>query len=154
MPSSAGPVVKTVAPSSPRRRARSDRRVCHLGWGTLRLVLSVDGRYAVRRRIITVAVTLSLVMAGAAGAVGVNHIVHVQSGDNIIVNTSLRCYVGSGDISCGGAAASRIGADIQSDGKILILVSPTPHGVYPLMSIQRAVCARPAGICYLVVGRS
>lgn len=94
-------------------------------------------------------------MAGAAGAVGVSRIVHVQSGDNIIVSKNLRCYVASSsEISCGGAAVSRITADIRSDGKILILVSPTPHGVYPLMSIQRAVCSSSSGACYLLVGRS
>lgn len=106
------------------------------------------------RTIIAVA-AISLVVAGAAGAgaVAVGSVVHVHNGDRVIVNNSLSCFVGASDIVCGGAASSRINADIRTDGEVVILVRPTPHGVYPQMFVKRAEC-NTASVCHLVLGRT
>lgn len=105
-----------------------------------------------RGRAITVRAAISLVAAGAAGAVAINTVFHVRSGDRVIVNKDLGCFVGPSDIVCGGAASSRISADIRSDGEIVIQAQPTPHGVYPEMVMKRAECSA-AGACDLVLGR-
>lgn len=105
-----------------------------------------------RGRIITIAAAISLVTASAAGAVAINNVVHVHSGDQIIVNKNLGCFVGPSNIVCGGAGSSRISADIRSDGEIVIQAQPTPHGVYPEMFIKKAEC-NTTGDCDLVLAR-
>jgi len=107
----------------------------------------------VRGRVITIVAAISLVTVGAAGAVAVNTVVHVRSGDQIIANKNLGCLVGPSNIVCGGAGNSRISANIRSDGEIVIQAQPTPHGVYPEMFIKKAECNR-AGVCDLVLARN
>lgn len=104
-----------------------------------------------RRAILTVAATITLVATGTASGVALSNVIQVRSGDQIIVNKNLRCLVGASGIVCGGAGNARISAEVRSDGQIVILVRPTPHGVYPAMVIQRAEC-NGAGRCNLVVG--
>ncbi len=105
-----------------------------------------------RGRIIMVIAAVSLIAVGAAGAVVVNRVILVRSGDQITVNKNLRCFVGTpNDIACGGASNRRISADITSSGEIVILAEPTPHGVAPLLFIDRAICNSKTGGCSLVV---
>lgn len=106
-----------------------------------------------RGRIITIVAAISLVTVTVAGAVAVDNVVHVRSGDQIIVNKNLGCFVGPSNIVCGGAGNSRISADIRSDGEIVIQAQPTPHAVYPEMFIKKAECDA-AGVCDLVLARN
>ncbi len=103
-------------------------------------------------RITLVVAAIALIATGAAGAVAAGSVFHVRSGDRIVVNKNLGCFVAPSNIICGGAASSHISADIRSDGEIVIQAQPTPHGVYPEMFVKRAEC-RAAGGCDLVLGR-
>ena len=104
-----------------------------------------------RGRIIMGVAAISLIAAGAAGAVVANRVIQVRSGDRIVVNKNLGCFVGPSNIVCGGAGASRISADVQSSGEIVIQVQPTPHGVYPDLFIEKAECGSTS-VCHLVLG--
>ena len=102
---------------------------------------------------ITISVAaIALATAGAASSLTAGKVVHVRSGDRVVVNNNLGCFVASNSIVCGGSQTSRISADIHTNGEIVIQVQPTPHGVYPEMFIKRAECTA-AGVCDLVLGR-
>lgn len=104
-------------------------------------------------RILAVVGVISLVTAGATAGAAVDRVVHVRSGDRVVVNKNLGCYVGPSSIVCGGEGKSRISADVRSDGEIVIQAQPTPHGVYPEMFIKKAEC-NAAGVCDLVLSRN
>ena len=95
---------------------------------------------------------IGLATTGAASSLTASKVVHVHSGDRVVVNNNLGCFVGPSNIVCGGSQTSRISADIRTDGEIVIQAQPTPHGVYPEMFIKRAECTA-AGVCDLVVSR-
>lgn len=59
-----------------------------------------------RRKTIIIAAAISLIAVGAAGAVAVDNVVHVRSGDRIIVNKNLGCFVGPSNIVCGSRCSS------------------------------------------------
>jgi hypothetical protein len=102
---------------------------------------------------LTVAVAaLLLIAVGSAGAVADGRIIHVTSGDRIVVNKNLSCSVASGGIVCGGATRAHLNAEIRSDGQVVVLAQPTPHGVSPVLTIKRAACGKPGAPCDLVVG--
>jgi hypothetical protein len=96
---------------------------------------------------------ISLAAVHVTGAAAPTQVIHVQAGDRIAVNRNLGCLVTTASIVCGGAATSRISADVRSSGEIVVQVQPTPHGVYPFLSVRRAECSATSG-CNLVLGRS
>jgi len=105
-----------------------------------------------RSKIAIAVIMLAFGVAGTAGAF-TNGVIQVGSGDRVVVNKNLGCFVALGQIVCGGASQSRISAAIRSNGEIVIQVQPTPHGVYPKLFIKKAVCSSTS-TCHLVYGSS
>lgn len=103
-----------------------------------------------KRSIIAGTATFALVAAGGAAGAAATGIVHVHSGDRVIVDRNLGCFVGSSDIVCGGAGTAKISADVRSNGEIVVQFDPTPHGTFPALFVERAVCSAATGTCRLV----
>jgi hypothetical protein len=94
--------------------------------------------------------TMALVAASAARAVSGGAVIRVHPGDRIVVNQNLGCFVATPtQIVCGGAYGSHINAAVYSSGKIVIVYQPTPHGAFPALFIDRAVCNPATGGCSL-----
>jgi hypothetical protein len=73
-----------------------------------------------------------------------------------VISKNLGCFVqGPTVITCGGAASGpvtgHVSALIRANGQIVILVQPTPHGIYPALYIDRAECNVNTSPCHLVM---
>jgi hypothetical protein len=92
----------------------------------------------------------SLTFAAGAGAVAGGSAIQAHTGDQIVINKNLRCLVDRPtSIVCGGAAGAHVSAEVSANGQIVILAQPTPHGIYPVLYIDRALCGTSP--CRLVV---
>lgn len=90
-----------------------------------------------------------LIAATVSRAAGRN-VIYVHSGESVVVNSHLRCFVGTGDIVCGGSLRAHVAADVRGSGEIVIIAEPNIRGAVPVLYVERAKCSASSGSCRLV----
>jgi hypothetical protein len=91
--------------------------------------------------VVVVIAAASLTIAATAGAVVESRVIQARTGDQIVISKNLRCLVDRPtSIVCGGATSAHVSAEVRASGQIVIEVQPTPHGIYPVLYVDKAVC--------------